>query len=80
MQAKYALYSVPQHLGLAGCQVEIGIERSLVRIYHRGALVKVHPRQEKGGRVTDPEDLAEHLRPYASRDPEPVRERARQFG
>ncbi len=80
VQAKYALYSVPQHLELAGRQVEIGIERSLVRIYHRGALVKVHPRQEEGGRVTDPGDLAEHLRPYAARDPEPVRERARQFG
>ena len=32
VQAKYALYSIPQHLELAGIQVEISIERSLLRI------------------------------------------------
>ena len=80
VQAKHALYSVPQHMDLAGQQVEISIDRSLTRIYHRGVLVKVHPRQEKGGRSTDPEDLPEPLRIYASRDPEPVRQKAKQIG
>ena len=80
VQAKYALYSIPGHLDLVGKKVEICIERSLVRIYHRGALIKVHPRQEKGKRVTDPKDLPPQLRLYASRDPELVRKRARQLG
>ena len=80
MQAKYGLYSIPGHLDLVGKQVEISIERSLVRIYYRGALIKVHPRQGKGKRITDPEDLPEQLRLYASRDPELVRKKARELG
>ena len=80
VQAKYGLYSVPQHLDLQGKQVEISIDRSLARIYYRGALIKVHPRQARGQRITDPQDLPEQLRVYASRDPEAVRRKARQIG
>ena len=77
---QYALYSIPHQRDLLGRQVEIRRQRSLVRIYHRGQLIKVHPRQEKGGRITDPDDLPPELVDYASRDPEVVRVRARQLG
>ena len=40
-----ALYSVPADLCTPGQQVEIGLGSKLVRIYHRGRLVKLHPRQ-----------------------------------
>ena len=32
-------------------------DSQLVRVWHRGMLVKVHPRTRPGGRVTDPADL-----------------------
>ena len=44
---QYALYSVPSTLCPPGQQVEIGLGLKLVRIYHRGRLVKVHPRQPR---------------------------------
>ena len=65
---------------LSASRSRFSIERSLVRIYYRGALIKVHPRQGKGKRITDPEDLPEQLRLYASRDPELVRHKARALG
>ena len=45
---QYALYSMPSTLCPPGQQVEIGLGLKLVRIYHRGRLVKVHPRQPPG--------------------------------
>ena len=35
------------------------LSSKLVRIYHRGRLIKVHPRQDRGGRSTDPDDYPE---------------------
>jgi transposase len=61
-----ALYSVPGRL--IGQRVEVRADRSLVRIFHRGALVKVHPRQAPGRRSTDPADLPAHKSVYAMRD------------
>ncbi len=46
-----ALYSVPGDL--IGLRVEVRADRALVRISARGRVVKVHPRQAPGGRVTD---------------------------
>jgi hypothetical protein len=43
-------------------------DTELVKFYHRGVLVKVHPRQLAGGRSTDPADLPEHKTGYALRD------------
>jgi hypothetical protein len=40
----------------------------LVKAFHRGRLVKEHPRQRPGGRFTDPDDLPEHKTAYALRD------------
>ena len=42
---QYALYSVPSSLCPPGQRVEIGLGSKLVPIYHRGRLVKLHPRQ-----------------------------------
>ncbi len=61
-----ALYSVPGNL--IGSHVEVRADRALVRIYQRGQLVKVHPRQQPGRRATDPDDLPSHTTVYAMRD------------
>jgi hypothetical protein len=61
-----SLYSVPGRL--IGARVEVRADRALVRIFHRGQLVKVHPRQEPGRRSTDPGDLPAHKTVYAMRD------------
>jgi transposase len=61
-----ALYSVPGDL--IGQRVEVRADRSLVRVFARGQLVKVHPRQQPGRRVTDPDDLPAERTVYAMRD------------
>jgi transposase len=61
-----ALYSVPG--SLIGTRVEVRADRQLVRIFARGQLVKVHPRQQPGHRSTDPDDLPAHKTVYAMRD------------
>ncbi|MGH8934380.1 MAG: IS21 family transposase [Egibacteraceae bacterium] len=47
-----ALYSVPG--GLIGQVVDVRADSALVRISHRGQVVKVHPRMPAGRRSTDP--------------------------
>lgn len=61
-----ALYSVPGNL--IGTRVEVRADRSLVRVFARGQLVKVHPRQRPGHRVTDADDLPSERTAYAMRD------------
>jgi hypothetical protein len=61
-----ALYSIPGNL--IGQRVEVRADRELVRVFHRGQLVKVHPRTRPGGRVTDPADLPAAKTTYALRD------------
>jgi hypothetical protein len=61
-----ALYSIPGNL--IGAQVDVRADRQLVRVYLRGVLVKIHPRQAPGGRITDAEDLPAHKSAYAMRD------------
>ena len=61
-----ALYSVPgEHIG---AHVDVRADRELVRISLRGELLKVHRRQPAGGRATDPADLPQGVRAYATRD------------
>lgn len=63
-----AIYSVPtRHVGKT---VWARSDSKLVRIYVKGQLVKVHPRQPPGGRSTDYNDYPEELAPYAMRDPD----------
>jgi hypothetical protein len=52
----------------------------LVRIFQRGQLVKVHPRQAPGRRSTDPADLPSHTTVYAMRDLDRLRRMAAAHG
>ncbi len=61
-----ALYSVPGNL--IGSRVDARADRQLVRVFHRGELVKVHPRTTPGGRITDAADLPDGRSTYALRD------------
>ena len=80
MACQYALYSVPSTLCPPGQQVEIGLGSKLVRIFHRGRLLKLHPRQPRGGRSTDPADYPEELTAYTLRTPESIKRRAAEQG
>jgi transposase len=73
-----ALYSVPGNL--IGQRVEVRVDRSLVRVFARGQLVKMHPRQQPGRRVTDPDDLPSERTVYALRDLEHLRRLAATHG
>jgi hypothetical protein len=61
-----ALYSIPGNL--IGTRVEVRADRNLVKVFSRGQLVKIHPRQAPGGRSTDPADLPSDKTIYAMRD------------
>jgi hypothetical protein len=61
-----ALYSVPG--ALVGQRLEARADSRLVRLYHRGQLLKTHPRKPPGGRSTDPADLPPGTAEYALRD------------
>lgn len=61
-----SLYSLPQQW--IGSTLSVRADTELVKFYHRGALVKIHPRQPAGGRSTDRADLPEHKTDYALRD------------
>jgi hypothetical protein len=73
-----ALYSVPG--GLIGQEVAVRAEAGLVKIFHRGALVKVHPRLGRGRRSTDPQDLPAERSIYALRDLDRLVATARSHG
>jgi len=61
-----ALYSVP--CAYIGQRVQVRADSALVRIHHRGNLIKVHPRKPPGGRSTDPADYPSDKAAYATRD------------
>jgi transposase len=73
-----SLYSVPG--ALIGARVQVRADRALVRIFHRGQQVKVHPRQEPGRRSTDPDDLPATKAVYAMRDLDRLRRMAAEHG
>jgi Integrase core domain len=73
-----ALYSIPGNL--IGQRVEVTATAELVRVFHRGQLVKVHPRQRAGGRSTDPADLPAEKTTYALRDIEHLKRMAAGHG
>jgi hypothetical protein len=73
-----SLYSVPGNL--LGRTVDVRADRALVRVFDRGQLVKVHPRQQPGRRSTDPADLPSHKTTYALRDIEHLRRIGAQHG
>jgi transposase len=73
-----ALYSVP-HLYLRK-KVRVRADRTLVKIYFGTKLIKTHPRQERGGRSTDPNDYPQGKRIYATRDAAALLAKARERG
>ena len=75
-----ALYSVPSHLCRPGRKVEVRVDSKLVRIYHRGQLIKTHPRQPKGGRSTDVADYPPRIAPYTTRAPDGLKREAAKLG
>jgi hypothetical protein len=73
-----ALYSVPT--AFIGQRVRVRQGRELVHIYHRGQLIKSHPRQEPGQRSTDPADYPPGKRELACRDQQALLAQARGIG
>jgi hypothetical protein len=61
-----ALYSAPKEY--LGCYLDARADTALVKLFHRGQLVKAHPRQQPGRRSTDPADLPAEKTTYAMRD------------
>lgn len=66
VRAQNAFYSVPWRL--AGQQVSVRADGSLVKIYHRGQVIRTHPQQPAGGRVSDAADFPPGTDVYARRD------------
>jgi transposase len=61
-----ALYSIPKDY--IGQTVTARADSALVKVFHRGQLIKTHPRQPPGGRSTDRDDLPAEKAAYALRD------------
>src|SRR5205807_7627904 len=55
-------------------------EAFTVKLFRRGQLIKVHPRQPPGGRHTDPADLPSEVSTYALRDLDALARRAAGHG
>ena len=77
---QHALYSAPATTCPPGTRLEVRGDRSLVKLYKRGALVKVHPRQGQGGRSTDPDDYPQERTTYALRAPDRLIRQAEVLG
>jgi len=73
-----ALYSVPGDY--IGAQLDARADSQLVKLFHRGQLIKTHPRQPAGCRRTDPADLPEERAGYAMRDLDRLKATATRHG
>ena len=73
-----ALYSAPKEY--LGCHLDARADTALVKLFHHGQLVKTHPRQQPGLRVTDPADLPAEKTTYAMRDVAALARAARRHG
>jgi transposase len=73
-----SLYSAPQQY--LGRHLDARADSALVKLFHHGVLVKTHPRQEPGRRVTDAADLPAGKTTYAMRDVESLARTARGHG
>ncbi|MBK9611514.1 hypothetical protein [Candidatus Amarobacter glycogenicus] len=68
-------YSVPSATCPPGTRLEARGDQQLVKLYKKGELVKVHPRQQRGARATDAEDYPQEktaLRPACARPGRPA--------
>src|SRR6516162_5272129 len=66
VRAQNAFYSVPYRL--AGQQVTVRADGTLVKIYHRGQVGRSHRQQPAGGGASDPADCPPGTDVYARRD------------
>ncbi|MGI8684438.1 MAG: IS21/IS408/IS1162 family transposase, partial [Acidimicrobiales bacterium] len=73
-----ALYSVPGEL--IGIRVNVRADAKLIKIFHRGELIRVHPRVAPGKRQTDASDLPSDKTAYAMRDIDHLRRMAADEG
>jgi hypothetical protein len=73
-----ALYSAPKEY--LGCHLDARADSALVKLYCRGQLVKVHPRQQPGRRSTDPAGLPAEKTTCAMRDVASLARAARRHG
>jgi Mu transposase-like protein len=73
-----ALYSAPKEY--LGCYLDARADSVLVKLFHHGQLVKAHPRQQPGRRITDPADLPAEKTTYAMRDVTALAKAARRHG
>jgi hypothetical protein len=73
-----ALYSLPT--AYIGERVQVRSGGELVRIYHRGQLIKTHPRVAPGQRSTDAADYPARVREVACRDQQALLAQARAAG
>jgi transposase len=73
-----ALYSAPKEY--LGCHLDARADSALVKLFHRGQLIKTHPRQQPGRRMTDPADLPAEKTTYAMRDVASLTRTARRHG
>jgi transposase len=73
-----SLYSAPKEY--LGRRLDVRADSALVKLFHRGVLVKVHPRQEPGRRSTDPADLPAEKTIYAMRDVTSLVKAAQRYG
>lgn len=77
-QVQRALYSMPTRY--IGCQLRVRSDKSVVRAYLGGELVRTHPRQRPGGRSTNPNDYPVGRDIYATRSFTSIIERAHKQG
>ena len=75
-----ALYSAPVTSCPPGTKLEVRGDRGLVKLYRKGELAKVHPRQQRGGRATDPDDYPAEKTTYALRSTDSIIRRATAVG
>jgi transposase len=78
VQIARALYSVPTMY--LGKRVRVRIDSKIVRIYLGTELIKMHPRQQPGGRATDPNDYPAGKSIYALRNVDALKRKARERG
>lgn len=77
-QVARALYSLPTLL--IGKKLRVRADKSLVRFYDNGQLVKTHARQPPGGKAIDPTDFPAEKAAYAMRDLDFLKRQAKSHG
>jgi transposase len=76
----YALYSAPSTSCPPRTKLEVRGDRAFVRLYLRGELVAIHPRQSPGGRSTNPDHYPAERTAYALRAPDRLIRQATELG